>query len=154
MSRRSPELAESYVVREVQSADLKRGLLNTLDNLSPTKGVGVAAARRALSAILSSPLHKVFVVVTGEGEVVGTTTLLLEPKLIHGGGLAGHIEDVAVRKGYEGKGVGSAVVGKAISRARELGCYKVILDCKEELVPFYTRLGMRRHEVGMRIDLK
>ena len=63
-------------------------------------------------------------------------------------------KDVAVRKGYEGKGVGSAVVGKAIQRARELGCYKVILDRKEELVPFYTGLGMRRHEVGMRIDLK
>ena len=83
-----------------------------------------------------------------------TTTLLLEPKLIHGGGLVGHIEDVAVRKAYEGKRVGSAVVGKAIQRARDLGCYKVILNCKEELVPFYTRLGMRRHEVGMRVDLK
>ncbi len=46
------------------------------------------------------------------------------------------------------------VVGKAIQRARDLGCYKVILNCKEELVPFYTRLGMRRHEVGMRVDLK
>ena len=36
---------------------------------------------------------------------------------------------------------------------REQGCYIVILDRKEELVPIYTKLAMRRYEVGMRIDL-
>ena len=38
--------------------------------------------------------------------------------------------------------------------AEGLGCYKCILECKDELVGFYEKLGFRRHDVGMRIDFK
>jgi glucosamine-phosphate N-acetyltransferase len=68
--------------------------------------------------------------------------------------LGGHIVDVAVWKNYEGRGVGGALVAAAVQRAKELGCYKVILDCKPELVGFYERLGFAKHDVGMRLDLK
>ena len=64
-----------------------------------------------------------------------------------------HVEDVVVRKGHEGKGVGGSVVRAALEKARLLGCYKVILDCKADLVDFYKKLGFIEHDVGMRIDL-
>lgn len=96
----------------------------------------------------------VFVAHTPDGEVIGTTTLLVEKKFIHRGGLVGHIEDVAVANGYQGRGVGSSLVEAAVRRAKEIGCYKCILDCRPELVGFYEGLGFSRHEVGMRLDLK
>jgi glucosamine-phosphate N-acetyltransferase len=101
----------------------------------------------------SSPIYPTFVAVAGDGLVIGATTLLVEQKFIHRGGLVGHIEDVVVRKGHEGKGVGGSVVRAAVEKARELGCYKVILDCKADLVDFYKKLGFSEHDVGMRIDL-
>jgi predicted N-acetyltransferase YhbS len=67
--------------------------------------------------------------------------------------MLGHIEDVSVRVGYEKMGVGTALVRHAKEQARKLGCYKVILNCAEHLVPFYESLGFRRHVAQMRIDL-
>ncbi len=32
---------------------------------------------------------------------------------------------------------------------RQVGCYKVILDCSEDNVPFYTRCGFKQKEVQM-----
>jgi len=150
----SERATQQYKVRELRAADLERGFLETLRNLSDTGGLSPKEARGILRTLKRNPLHHVFVAVAGDGQVVGATTLFVEHKFIHRGGLVGHIEDVVVRKGHEGKGVGGTLVGAAVLKAKELGCYKCILDCKDELVGFYETLGFRRHEVGMRIDLR
>ena len=153
MSRKAPIKDFRFEVREAELADVHNGLLQTLESLSEVGGLTPASAREILSDMGRAGSH-LFTAVVERGKVIGATTLLVEKKLIHKGGLVGHIEDVAVRGGYEGKGVGRALVGAAVERARDLGCYKVILDCSEDVVGFYEKLGFRRHEVGMRIDLK
>lgn len=150
-SRREPS---PFEIRELTAADLGNGFLETIGSLSDVEGLTRARARKILSATKRAPPNHVFVASTAGGKVVGATTLLVEQKFIHGGGLVGHIEDVAVMKGYQGVGVGSSLVTAAVATARGLGCYKCILDCKEELVGFYGKLGFRVHDVGMRIDLK
>jgi glucosamine-phosphate N-acetyltransferase len=88
-----------------------------------------------------------------DGRVVGSASLLVEEKFIHGGGLSSHIEDVAVHRDFQKQGIGAELVRFLVEEARRLGCYKVILNCREENVPFYEKTGFRRHDVGMRIDL-
>jgi len=144
---------QKYEVRELRDGDIGKGLIDTLSNLSDTGGLTPAEARRLFKAMKSNPIYLVFVAVASDGQVIGATTLLVEQKFIHRGGLVGHIEDVVVMKGHEGKGVGGSVVRAAVEKARELGCYKVILDCKPDLVDFYKKLGFREHDVGMRLDL-
>ena len=65
----------------------------------------------------------------------------------------GHIEDVAVRKKYQGKGIGQEIVKELVKYAKKKGCYKTILDCSDELIPFYEKIGFKRHSNSMRIDL-
>jgi glucosamine-phosphate N-acetyltransferase len=149
----SSRKSDGYKVRELREADFDRGFLDTLSNLSDTGGLTAKGGRSIFRAMKRDPLYHVFVAVSGDGEVIGATTLLVEKKFIHRGGSVGHIEDVVVRKGHEGKGVGGSVVRAAVEKARESGCYKVILDCKSDLVDFYKRLGFGVHDVGMRIDL-
>ncbi|MGH9919274.1 MAG: GNAT family N-acetyltransferase [Nitrososphaerales archaeon] len=144
----------AYEIRELRATDLGNGLVETLGNLSDTGGLTPATARKVLRTMKRSPLYHVLVAVNSDGQVMGATTLLVEQKFIHGGGLVGHIEDVTVRKGYEGRGVGGSLVKAAVEMAEELACYKCILDCKDELVGFYEKLGFRRHDVGMRVDFK
>ena len=148
------ERAPDYKIRLVEEADSKNGLLETLGSLSDLEGLPVEEARRALKSMAHSSLYRTLVAVLADGQVIGSTTLLVEQKLIHKAGRVGHIEDVAVRKGFEDKGVGSSLVEAAVGMASESGCYKVILDCKEELVGFYEKLGFKRHEVAMRLDLR
>ena len=85
--------------------------------------------------------------------MIGTASLILEHKFLHRGGTIGHIEDVATHPAHVGKGAGSAVVRALVELARQSGCYKVILSCKDENIAFYSKIGFRRHDNGMRIDL-
>jgi len=132
--------------------DLK-GFLSALQNMSPTGDIPLESAKEMLSEI-NKQNGNIYVMKTPEGEIVGTITLLVEKKFIHNGGYVGHIEDVAVRKGYEGKGIGGSLVKKALEEAKGFGCYKVILDCNDTLVPFYGRYGFSVQGKEMRVNLK
>jgi len=137
-------------IGELRGEDLSHGFLETLASLAEV-GLTPEQAREVLWRRLRSGV-RTFVARSGR-EVLGTASLLVEQKFIHGGGRVGHIEDVAVRRDVQGGGVGAALVRHAVEEARKAGCYKVILSCFERLEPFYARLGFRRHDTGMRMDL-
>src|SRR5215203_13049 len=134
-------------IRELVLDDLDNGFLETLDNLLPgTSSLDTRIARTLLAEIRSNPLHKIFVAAIPQRQgtrevVVGTTTLLVEPKFIFKGGRVGHIEDVSIRRGYENMGLGRRLVSHATQVAKEIGCVKIVLDCSEETMPFYEKLG-------------
>jgi glucosamine-phosphate N-acetyltransferase len=156
MKRTSPPggVPRAYEIRELREADLGNGFVETLGNLTDTGGLTPGAARKILRTMRRAPLYHVLVAVRADGQVMGATTLLVEQKFIHGGGRVGHIEDVTVRRGYEGMGVGGSLVKAAVGMAEGMACYKCILDCKEELTGFYEKLGFGRRDVGMRMDFK
>ena len=76
--------------------------------------------------------------------LLGTATLIYEPKIIRGLGTVGHIEDVVVCKNNRGQGIASALLQHLIQVAKPR-CYKVILDCSEENETFYNRNGFQVH---------
>ncbi|MGC1932860.1 MAG: GNAT family N-acetyltransferase [Candidatus Nitrosopolaris sp.] len=143
-----------FEVREISVTDLRRGFFETLSNLTEVGKISEdhENAKKVLHEIKSYPFYKIFVAVKKDGEIVGSNTLLIEQKFIHNGGKVGHIEDVATKKGYEGMGIGTALVGRSLRFARQMKCYKVILDCSEENVPFYKKIGFKEYEVSMRYD--
>ena len=81
--------------------------------------------------------------------VIAAATLFVERKFIRGCSRCGHIEDVVVDSTYRGLRLGKRVIEALVAAARELGCYKVILDCSEANVPFYEKCGLTRKEVQM-----
>jgi glucosamine-phosphate N-acetyltransferase len=145
----------NFIIREIELADLQKGFFQSLSNLA---GLGRiiednTRAEKILSQIKSCPFHRIFVAVKDDdGQIIGSITLLIERKFIHDGGKVGHIEDVTVNKNYEGKGVGSALVRKAMDFAKENNCYKVILVCSEKNIQFYKGIGFKEHEISMRYD--
>jgi glucosamine-phosphate N-acetyltransferase len=144
-----------YEIKELTKEDLiedKEGFFETLRNLSETGEISLEDAEKILLEIkLQNGI--VFIAKTDEGKIIGTVKLLVEQKFIHYGRKVGHIEDVAVRKGFEGKGVASEIIKKIIPFAKQNGCYKIILDCKDNLLPFYQKFGFYKHENCMRLDL-
>lgn len=140
-----------FTIRELRENDLLNGFFESLENLREVGELkkDLKRAKEMLGKITSQGTH-VFVAVKDDGEVIGSLSLLVEQKFLRNGAKAGHIEDVATRKGYEGMGVGSALVQKAIDEAKKEGCYKVILDCSEDNVAFYENNGFRRNEIGMK----
>jgi glucosamine-phosphate N-acetyltransferase len=50
-------------------------------------------------------------------------------------------------KGHEGQGLGKSIVQTLRQISEAAGCYKTILDCKEDLLPFYAKSGFEKKEV-------
>ena len=142
-----------YSIRQLELADLEddSGFFDTLSNLSQVGNIDSAKKQEVFNKIKDNSF--IFVAVSDDGQIIGSIKLLVEPKFAHGGANAGHIEDVVTRQGHEGKGIGKMLVKAALDKAKEADCYKVILDCQQDLVPFYAKSGFKEHEVCMRNDL-
>jgi len=139
------------IIREIEEDDLEKGFLETLDFLRNASNLDKNKAKEILKKIKQNTNHIIYVAIDNK-KIVGSTTLLIEQKFIHDGGLVGHIEDVVVRKDYEGKGIGIKLVTSMLERAKEKNCYKTILDCKDDVKQFYERIGFKRESNGMRYD--
>jgi glucosamine-phosphate N-acetyltransferase len=147
----------NYAIREIEENDIESGgLLEVLENLAPVGGLSKPAAKAILKEIKSNPLHRIFVAViqdgSNQGLIIGTTTLLVEPKFIFGGGRVAHIEDVAVRAEYQRKGIGFKLVSYATEQAAIMRCVRTVLDCSDENIPFYEKIGYSYHGNSMKIQ--
>ena len=139
------------IIRKIIESDLENGFLESLDSLRKASNLEQSSAKNILKNILENENHVIHVAELN-GEIVGSTTLLIEPKFIHQGGFVGHIEDVAVKKEFEGQGIGMKLVLSLLDVAKERKCYKTILNCEDELVSFYEKIGFRQKTNEMRFD--
>tara|TARA_B100000315_G_scaffold244401_1_gene268924 strand:- start:319 stop:756 length:438 start_codon:yes stop_codon:yes gene_type:complete len=138
-------------IREIEEEDLEKGFLETLDFLRNASSLDKNKAKEILKKIKQNPNHIIHVAID-DSKIVGSTTLFIEQKFIHDGGFVGHIEDVVVRKDYEGKGIGIKLVMSMLEQAKEKNCYKTILDCKDDVKQFYERIGFTHESNNMRYD--
>ncbi len=139
------------IIRELRKEDLWNGFLATLDSLRQTSDIERNKAEEIFEKISSNPDH-VIVVAELDGKIVGTTTLLIEIKFIHSGGLVGHIEDVVVDKNFQGQRIGEKIMKYLLEFAKNRGCYKTILDCTDDVKPFYEKLGFKQIANELRFD--
>lgn len=138
-------------IRKLEENDLKIGFLESLDSLRKASDLDKSKAKKIHQTIRSNPNHLIFVAIL-ENKIVGSTTLLIEPKFIHQGGLVGHIEDVVVTKKHQGKGIGEKLIVYSLEAAEKMGCYKTILDCSDKVAPFYEKIGFKKNSNAMRYD--
>ena len=84
-------------------------------------------------------------------DIIASGTIIIEPKLIRGGKSVGHIEDIVVKSTHRGKQISSDILNLLKNIARENNCYKVILDCNEEVKKVYNRSGFEEKGIQMAI---
>ncbi len=139
------------IIRKLRKEYIQKGFLTTLDSLSQASNIDKNKAEEIFQKINSSPDYTVAVAEL-EGKVVGSTTLLIEQKFIHNGGLVGHIEDVVVDKNHQGQKIGEKIMKFLLEIANNRGCYKTILDCTDDVKPFYEKLGFKQVGKELRFD--
>ena len=84
-------------------------------------------------------------VMTNNDKPIGMISLLIEQKLIHGGGRVGHIEDLIVDKAHQHKGYATKLIQHVIALAKLHQCYKCILNCTDEVKPLYDKNGFTKN---------
>lgn len=65
------------------------------------------------------------------GHVVGMLQLFTFRHFQHRGGRCAEIESMHVAEERRGRGIGARLIGHAVTRARELGCYRIQLTSNE-----------------------
>jgi GNAT superfamily N-acetyltransferase len=86
-----------------------------------------------------------------DGEVVGTTFLVILPGLAHSISRWGVMEYMVVDKAHRSRGIGQALMDHAAELAKEAGCYKIMLGSNKKRLDahrFYRSAGYEATHEG------
>lgn len=126
--------------------------IDALNELSDTNQLSFDSCLEFWSKYDSNPDQHT-VVAEIEDSIVGTASILIEFKFLHGGSKVGHIEDVAVISAARKKGIGVLLINHLVDIAKNEKCYKIVLDCSSENIPFYIKCGFQVSQYCMRMNL-
>uniref|UniRef100_A0A0M3HU49 Glucosamine 6-phosphate N-acetyltransferase n=2 Tax=Ascaris TaxID=6251 RepID=A0A0M3HU49_ASCLU len=145
----APKIPDNMIIRPLRIDDYKRGYLQLLSQLTFVGDVSEEQYRQRFLSMQSTRPKSYYVVVIEElstRTLVGSATLVIEWKFIHEAGCRGRTEDVVVDKRMRGKQLGKLLNIYLVQLARRIGVYKMSLECKDALIPFYGQVGFKVDE--------
>jgi glucosamine-phosphate N-acetyltransferase len=144
----------NIIIRDLDRSDLysTSDFIAVLNELSETQQPSNSECNKLYNQYLNNNDHHV-IVAEFNNVIVGAASIFIEHKFLHGGSRVGHVEDVVVTSKCRTAGVGNAMIKRLIEIAKDANCYKVILDCKENNIPFYIKCGFMPSQYCMRIDI-
>lgn len=132
------------LVRPLQLEDFNNGYLDLLSQLTTVGNVNEEKFKNQFYAMQRGGGYYVTVIEdTRNNKIIGAATLVTEFKFIHECALRARLEDVVVNTTYRGKQLGKLIVLTVSLLSKKLGCYKMSLDCKDKLIPFYKSIGYK-----------
>jgi glucosamine-phosphate N-acetyltransferase len=136
---------------EISKSNIKKQYLSLLSELTKTNDISDELFEFNLKKINS--IGKIIIGYVNNNnniiELIGTGTIILEPKIIRSGMYVGHIEDIIVKSTWRGKKISQSILDKLTSFAIESNCYKVILDCVDFICPVYKSNGFEIKGIQM-----
>lgn len=87
-------------------------------------------------------------------QLVGIASTILENKIAYGHSQCLHVEDVVVDAEYKSMGVGKALLEFIKDKAKSLGVRKIILNCDEDKIQFYEKVGFFVDGYCMRLNIE
>jgi glucosamine-phosphate N-acetyltransferase len=129
-------LPAHHTIRPLRASDYRIGMLDCLRDLTTVGDIAEEAWLEQYNHFKSRNDTYFMIVVeqdldegsssAGKGKrIVGTGAVIAERKFIHNLGKVGHVEDIAVAKDQQGKGLGIKIIKALVGVAEKVGCYKV-----------------------------
>ncbi|KAA0043882.1 glucosamine 6-phosphate N-acetyltransferase [Cucumis melo var. makuwa] len=138
-------------VRKLEISDKNKGFIELLQQLTVCDSVSDKDFEDRFQELSALGNDHIICVIEDDrsGKIVATGSVFIEKKFIRNCGKVGHIEDVVVDSSARGMQLGKIIVGFLTNHAREMGCYKVILDCSVENQGFYEKCGFKHKAIQM-----
>ena len=129
-------------VRQLLVGDYELGLMNLLDQL--TEAPPIKFEDFVKQYIKFGYNTSIYVIEDEENKkIVGYGAIYIDYKFYRNCKNVGHIEDIIIDKDYRGKGLSKLIINKLLESAKEKDCYKIILNCKDEYVGYYQKMGFK-----------
>jgi glucosamine-phosphate N-acetyltransferase len=133
--------SNQFIFRKLEESDYHKNYLQLLSQLTQVGDI----SPEEFSNILDKIQSQIWVFEdVHSNKIVASASIFLEQKIIHGGGIVAHLEDVVVDESYRGNQLGQKLIANIVEKARESGVYKIIADCKLELLSFYSKNGFEK----------
>lgn len=156
----NPELIPAYVkaalpsdlhIRPLARSDYHRAHIPLLTVLTQAPDPGLSGYQATFDAQMTCPntYYTLVIVSKPTDQIVGVGCVFIERKFLRNLGKVGHIEDIAVSKTMQGKKLGLRVIQALTGISESMGCYKTILNCSDENIPFYKKCGYEQKENEM-----
>jgi GNAT superfamily N-acetyltransferase len=148
-------LIQELEIREAGEADLPL-VLPLFGQLGMDDGsvLDPAGAKALFEKMRRYPDYRLYTAVL-DGKVLGAFALLIMDNFAHLGAPSGIVEDVVVREGWRGKGIGAAMMRFAMACCREKNCYKMVLSSNRNRADahrFYRSLGFETHGYSFGVE--
>ncbi|XP_031833623.1 glucosamine 6-phosphate N-acetyltransferase [Nomia melanderi] len=145
LERLSLSQIEGFLIRPLKSGDYDRGFLQLLTQLTEVGNISREQFLKCFHMMKSTGSYYIVVIEdVNTKKVIVSATLVTEQKFIHNCAMRGRLEDVVVNNKYRGKHLGKLIVKIIWQLANYLRCYKLSLECKDHLIPFYESIGFKR----------
>ena len=144
-------IKKSMIIRELQESDFDNGFFETLNEFRCISGLEYIKSPEILGEINNNEFHRIIVAIKND-KVVGCLTILIERKFIHNCGTVLHLEDLIVRKEFRNQHIAEKLVNNSVKYAKKYGAYKILTDCKDQLIPFWEKCGFKSNENAMRYN--
>jgi len=136
-------------MRPLKRSDFHRGHLDVLRGLTHVGEISEQAWTERFDCMKACNGTYFPVVIIDESReisksIVGTGTLVVEKKFLYELGTQGHVEDIAIASDMQGKKFGIKLIQALDHIAKEVGCYKTILDCSPKNAAFYEKCGYEK----------
>ena len=133
--------SSQFKFRKLEETDYHKNYLELLSQLTQVGHI----CPEEFANIFSKIQSQIWVIEdTITNKIVASASIFLEQKFIHEGGIVAHLEDVVVDQMYRGNQLGQKLIANIVEKARESGAYKIIADCKPELISFYSKNGFEK----------
>ena len=119
----------------------KNNIINLLDQLTNCPNIKDEHYKNILNNLSNN--HSIYVI-DYNNIAIGIGTIFIEQKIIHSGKCVAHIEDVVIDEEYRNNKLGNLLLNFLINKAKELNCYKVILNCNDKTKMFYEKNGFNK----------
>jgi len=134
---------------EYEQCNVKSQYIHLLSYLTSTYDLTLEEFNKKICDISNMGLIIVCILRESTGiRLLGSGTIIIEPKIIHGGKSVGHIEDVVVHPDYRNQGIAQTILDKLVDYSRG-DCYKVILNCNPNMEQFYNKAGFEKKCIQM-----
>lgn len=137
-----------FQIRKLDIQDYYKNYFNLLQELTFAENTTFNNWEKRMNDINENKYHNIFVIEENE-KIIASITLIIELKLIRNLGNVSHIEDVVVSKNYRNNGLAKKLIEYCLDYSKKENCYKVILNCNENLIHFYEKFGFQNKNKEM-----
>ena len=127
--------------------EIKNNYISLLSNLSIVSDIPTTDFKKYIDDIYNNGI--IYVSIINNTKIIAAGTIFLEQKIIRNGKKVGHIEDIVVHPDYRGFGLSTIIINKLTMYGFDNNCYKIILDCEEDIKKVYEKCGFKQKSIQM-----